>query len=341
MLVEYMSKNLFGSASSPEPVGRADEYAHMTRLAQVAFAREALRKVIDAILPLNDVGTGPAFYCVHSVTGAATEFRHMAQMLGPEQRLYGIQVPTKKRNAEFASSIESISRYYVDRLIAFQPDGPFILGGHSVGAIIALEMAQQLRARGREVGLVVVFDGELFNTGTEIGARNPLYWLKLMRNLPSWIREFLMVEFTFGKFCRTARDKVIASCKTTVAKMFGQGLSSGHAVEGFINLDNCTPDHAAFMKVLYETQFTYVPREYTGRILICVAQTQALAYLRQVAAAWRKIAPAAEIVHVKGTHTSMMRAPRGLPVAELLRRRIAEIESSRQNAAVVPAEAAM
>jgi thioesterase domain-containing protein len=105
-------------------------------------------------------------------------------MLGPKQKFYGIQAPTDKRNAEFVSSIESISQYYVNELVKFQPEGPFLLGGHSTGATIALEMSQQLTARGREVSLLVVFDGELFNTGAEIRFRNPLYWLKLLLNLP-------------------------------------------------------------------------------------------------------------------------------------------------------------
>src|ERR1700677_3918032 len=246
---------------SKAAVGPVDENARINELAHGAFAREVLRKVTDVILPLNDNGTGPAFYCVHSITGAATGFCPMAKMLGPKQRFFGIQTPTNKRNAEFASSIETISRYYVDRLTSFQPEGNFILAGHSVGAVIALEMAQQLRARGREVSLVVVFDGELFNTGAEISFRNPLYWLKLALNVPRWIRDFLMVEFTFKTFCQTVLNKAIAAGRITKAKTSGQGLSSGHAVEGFINLSNCTPGHAEFMKALYETQFAYVPKE--------------------------------------------------------------------------------
>jgi thioesterase domain-containing protein len=306
-------------------VESVDENARMNELAHAAFAREVLRKVTDVILPLNDSGTGPAFYCVHSITGAATNFCPMARMLGPKQRFYGIQTPTKKRNAEFGSSIETISQYYVDCLTSFQREGNFILGGHSVGAIIALEMAQQLRARGREVSLVVVFDGELFNTGTEISSRNPLYWLKLTLNVPRWIRDFLMVEFTFKTFCQTVLNKATAAGRIIIAKIRGQGFSAGHAVEGFINLNNCTPDHAEFMKALYETQFAYVPKEYSGRVLVCVAKTQALTHLRQVEAAWRVAAPASEIVHFKGTHTSMMRTPEGLPIAEHLTRLIAQI----------------
>lgn len=137
-----------------------------------------------------------------------------------------------------------------------------MLGGHSVGAIIAMEMAQQLGALGRVVSFVVVFDGDLFNTGTEISTRNPLYWLQLLLNVPAWVRDILLVDFSFGDLCKTVLKKVIAACRRIAAKMSGAAVSYGHAVEGFINLDNCTKDHAAFMKVLFETQFAYVPKEY-------------------------------------------------------------------------------
>jgi thioesterase domain-containing protein len=303
------------------------QYARMNKLAHIAFGREVLRKVNDIILPLNDSGAGLAFYCVHSITGSATDFRFLARMLGPEQKFFGIQVPTEKRNAEFASSIESLSRYYVDALVQFQTHGPFVLGGHSVGATIALEMAHQLRARGREVALLVVFDGELFNTGTEISTHHPLYWLKLICNVPAWVRDFLLVEFTFRTFCKRIANKATATFKTIAGQLRGSGISTGHAVEGFINLDRCTPAHAAFMKVLFETQFTYVPKQYSGRVLVYVAKTQALTHLRQVKTAWRKVAQASDIIQFKGTHTSLIRAPQGLALAQNLARRIAEIES--------------
>jgi len=77
------------------------------------------------LLPLNDVGCGAAFYCVHAIGGVAADFRHMARMLGPEQRFDGIQAPTEKRNAEFVSSIKSISQHNVDELVKFQPKRPF------------------------------------------------------------------------------------------------------------------------------------------------------------------------------------------------------------------------
>jgi thioesterase domain-containing protein len=304
----------------------------MQQLFQIAFGREVTRKVIDPILPLNDSGVGVPFYCVHSITGAATEFRFLAEMLGPSQTFYGIQTPTGKRNADFPRSIEAVSRCYVDRLIEFQPIGPLLLGGHSVGAVIALEMAQQLRALGREVPLLIVFDGELFNTGADISKLNPLYWLKLALNIPAWIRDFLMVEFTFRSFCRTVMFKCLTLTKSISARFLG--TKSGHAVEGFIDLRRCTPDHAAFMKELFDNQYNYRPKEYPGRVLVCVAKTHALTHLSQVEAPWRKIAPRVEVTKFRATHTSLIRPPNGLAVAEYLTNAFAKVAAIEPNSRV-------
>ena len=147
-------------------------------------------------MPLNDCGQGPAFYCVHSVGGEVMSFRHLSNRLGPEQRFFGIQAPPELRSAEFASSIESMARYYVDELVAFQPEGPYLLGGWSAGSAIALEMAQQMRATGRTVDLLVAIDGAPPGTGAGTSPWSPTYYWKLFCNLPGWVSEDLLVDFS-------------------------------------------------------------------------------------------------------------------------------------------------
>jgi hypothetical protein len=71
---------------SAEPEKTSQCQARMEELINLAFKREVIRKVTNVILPLNDVGCGPAFYCVHAIGGVAADFRHMARMLGPEQK---------------------------------------------------------------------------------------------------------------------------------------------------------------------------------------------------------------------------------------------------------------
>ena len=41
---------------------------------------------------------------------------------------------------------------------AVQPKGPYFIGGHSFGGIVAFEMAQQLHRQGQSVGLLVLLD---------------------------------------------------------------------------------------------------------------------------------------------------------------------------------------
>jgi thioesterase domain-containing protein len=306
--------------SAFEPEETVQSRARMEVLINCAFKREVIRKVTDVILPLNDDGCGPAFYCVHAIGGVATVFQHMARMLGPKQQFYGIQAPTDKRNAEFVSSIKSISQHYVDELVKFQPEGPFFLGGHSVGATIALEMSQQLIARGREVSLLVVFDGGLLNTGAEISFLNPLYWLRLLCYLPRWITYLLVVKYTFQSFCR-----MIANKAEKLSSRHAVESSSRHAVESVVNLSLFTTEHTAFMKGLYDRHLEYVPNRYSGRVLVFVAKFDELMNHGQVKAAWKKIAPSSEIFEVYGTHGSIIEMPHGVPVAERLSEKIKEL----------------
>jgi thioesterase domain-containing protein len=206
--------------------------------------------------------------------------------------------------------------YYANRLNEFQPTGPLILGGHSVGAMIALETAQQLLALGRDVRELVVFDGELFNTGAEISVFNPVYWIRLALNVPSWIRDVLMVKFTFQYFRRTFHGKVVGKMRSAMALLVGQ--RDGDAVEAMVDLRNFTPEHAAFVRTLYQNQFNYIPKPYPGRVTLCVAKTHPLTHLFQVEKPWRAIAPAAQTVKFRGTHTSLVHPPDGLAVAAYL-----------------------
>ncbi|MBR1087606.1 hypothetical protein JQ621_08950 [Bradyrhizobium manausense] len=310
-------------------VATEHEFVRMKRLAEAGFAREALRRVTDVILPLNDDGTGPAFYCVHDVTGVATSFRFFAKMLGLRQRFYGIQTPTKHRNPEFVSSIRSISQHYVDELVEFQPEGSFLLGGYSTGAVIALEMAQQLRARGREVSLLVVFDGELFNTGAAIGSRHPFYWFEPIWSLPRWTTRVVKERYSFQLLRRKAVNKVSAAHRAIMTKLRGEVVRRKLTAENFvsINFNHCSLEHANYIHSLFHTQFDYVPTEYSGRVLVYAAKIQDPARLRHLTAAWRKIAPVSEIVEIRCTHVTMMRPPDGYAVAKHLLGRIAELGS--------------
>jgi len=55
-----------------------------------------------------------------------------------------------------ATSIEAMAEFSVKAIRAIQPDGPYLVGGWCASGLTAYEIAQQLRAQGQEVALLVL-----------------------------------------------------------------------------------------------------------------------------------------------------------------------------------------
>lgn len=70
-----------------------------------------------------------------------------------------------------ARSLEDLAAGYLDGVRRIQPNGPYRLGGYSLGALVALEMAQQLRTAGEEVDALFLLD-PTFRSGTGAQARD-------------------------------------------------------------------------------------------------------------------------------------------------------------------------
>jgi acyl transferase domain-containing protein/NADPH:quinone reductase-like Zn-dependent oxidoreductase/thioesterase domain-containing protein/NADP-dependent 3-hydroxy acid dehydrogenase YdfG/acyl carrier protein len=274
----------------------------------------------SAIVPLNDQGEGPAFYCVHSVGGEVMSFRHLANDLGPDQRFYGIQAPPELRGPEFASSIEAMASYYVDELVRFQPEGPYLLGGWSAGSAIALEMAHQMRAADRPVDLLVAIDGVPPGTGAGTSRWNPAYYWKLFCNVPGWAAEDLLVDFSFGRFARRVGRKLVSLAKRAAANARGDKNRHEHTVAGFMDTSDFSDRQFQFMGALFSALHAYKAKPYPGRVLLFKARTEPLYHLLEVDKRWAKVARHLEVVPVKGTHDSVVREPYVRAVADQLKK---------------------
>jgi oxalate---CoA ligase len=110
------------------------------------------------IVPLRAKGTRPPFFCVHGVSGHVIHMRGLARHLGEEQPFYAIQsVGLDGRRAPL-SRIEDMAAHYIAEMRWCQPRGPYYLGGYSMGAWVAFEMAHQLHAAGERVALLALID---------------------------------------------------------------------------------------------------------------------------------------------------------------------------------------
>jgi thioesterase domain-containing protein len=114
-------------------------------------AQRPTRKTLWAV---QDKGVeAQPFIFVLAGYGDAWVAQGLARALGLHT-VYGVQ-PPREATARTARELAAI---YVEHLRAVQPQGPYCLGGYSAGAVMALEIAIQLRAQGEVVGLVALLD---------------------------------------------------------------------------------------------------------------------------------------------------------------------------------------
>jgi thioesterase domain-containing protein/acyl carrier protein len=105
-------------------------------------------------------GREPPVFCICGVH----VYQELAEELAPGPSLYGVFLPVEQEL--FAGrrgnlSVEAIARRYLAAVRESQPHGPYQLLGFCFGGILAYEMAQQLRAAGEEVSLLVMLDSTL------------------------------------------------------------------------------------------------------------------------------------------------------------------------------------
>ena len=292
------------------------DYWPMTRNTAALFSRTS-RSSGQVILPINDSalssdGRSASFLCVHSVSGVAgTDFLDLARRFDPMVRFYGIQAPlTQMRKLEFGDSIESIAEYYADSVSSFQPEGTIHLGGYCVGAIVALEMAKILRAKGREVGPLFVIDGAPENTGGELSHWRLRYWIELFGNFPGWLAHAdLMRNRSLRSFLSSLSNNAVAIVRGSVGLRRGQKFRGGYAMDGLMDLSIYPPEQRLFINRLFSALFRYVPKPYAGDIVVYEAKIAPLLYAPQIGRTWSKFAPQSQIVRIVGTHIGMMHEP--------------------------------
>jgi thioesterase domain-containing protein len=95
---------------------------------------------------------------VHGVGGNVVGFHELARCMKPDYPFYGLQSQGLDGKQPLLTSVEDMAAHYLVEMRTVQPQGPYHLGGFSMGGLVAFEIARRLRARGEEVGLLVLFD---------------------------------------------------------------------------------------------------------------------------------------------------------------------------------------
>jgi thioesterase domain-containing protein/acyl carrier protein len=151
------------------------------------------------LVKIQPGGSKRPFFCVPGAGGNVIYFYHLARYLGSDQPFYGLQARGLDGEQMPHTKVEDMAAYYIEALQAVQPEGPYLLGGHSFGSYVAFEMALQLLHQGQEVALLAIMD-----TPASFPTTNPAeieqdddarYLTDLGMTIEQWVGKNLSVSY--------------------------------------------------------------------------------------------------------------------------------------------------
>lgn len=234
-------------------------------------------------------GSRPPFFCVHPVQGTVLSYYNLARHMGSNQPFYGLQAEGLQETPPEYRSIETMAAHYIDRIRETRPEGPYSLGGWSVGGVIAFEMAQQLTRRGERVASLALIDSYVPKYSGEV---EPLLEIDAA---VAFLRRLGLDEERVEHFRHLAFD-------AQVAFMLEQ------AQKAAVVPDEITVNHALLARHIGNAMAQYRPMPYQGHTLLLKASESP--HTQEPTNGWAPyVGSQLEARMVPGTHFTMVEEP--------------------------------
>ncbi|AUB35489.1 Non-ribosomal peptide synthetase component F [Nostoc flagelliforme CCNUN1] len=141
------------------PLAMLFQYSTIEQMATI------LRQSMDAfswspLVPIKSSGFKQPFFCIPGVGGNPIYLYNLAHHLDRDRPFYALQSLGLDGESKPQTRVEDIASYYIQAIQSIQPQGPYFLGGHSFGAVVAYEMACQLHKLGYKVALLAILDAD-------------------------------------------------------------------------------------------------------------------------------------------------------------------------------------
>jgi thioesterase domain-containing protein len=235
-----------------------------------------------------------------------------------------MQSPLESQKQVGDRSLEELASIYIKELQAFFPGGPYLLGGASLGGLIALEICQQLHAQGKKPTLLVLFDTAVPGCDQHVAAKDQAlsHWQKLRNQGANYLRQRFVSKTGYWRF-RLHRGAQAAAC--ACYEFLGRSLPAS------LHYYQVEEAHKRALD-------RYIVQPYPGKItLMRAADVEETAGTRRnPTLGWETMAKGGlEIYDVPGGHISMFEEPNVRILAEKLKIILlaSEAEAAKESAA--------
>jgi amino acid adenylation domain-containing protein len=251
-------------------------------------------------------GDGGSMFWIHPALGVLC-YGDLARYLGVNLRTYAFQAQGLEKDEPPLSRIEDMAERYLTQLERVEPRGPVVLGGWSLGGLVAYEMANRLAATGRSVRFVALLDcwapserRSTSKTGDDEG---------------EWLIELLT------QFGLPHDDAAEALSGLPAQEASRKALSIAQGFEPML-ADMSVEEADRLLRVFTShcrAQSLYLPRPFPGRVAVFAAAERLDDQPHQPDLGWARLALAVDCHEVPGNHWSMMREPHVVVLATRLR----------------------
>jgi acyl-coenzyme A synthetase/AMP-(fatty) acid ligase/thioesterase domain-containing protein/acyl carrier protein len=266
------------------------EFAERLRAQATAARRDHTREESDRLVAIRRTGSRAPLFCVAGAGRLGMTYLPLAKRLSEDQPVWALQAGGREQQRFKDWSVRRTARRNVAAVRSVQPHGPYLLAGHSIGGVIAFEMAHQLEAAGEKVALLVSLDSFPPHPAAlpPIRRRSAAEWLATVK-------------------------RVAASCT-------GRALKSALSTPAQPVASRVRPGDDVFIRQSRVVSLLYRGRPYAGRTLVLVAQDEPAkdhfawrgeGWAPYLSGPWR-----AQLV--PGVHSTMLNEPHAAGLATVL-----------------------
>jgi amino acid adenylation domain-containing protein len=246
----------------------------------------------SSLVTIQPHGSKPPLFCFHPIGGNVLEYYPLADYLGQDRPIYGLQCQGLDGKQPLLQTIEEMASLYIKDILTIQPQEPYLLLGYSFGGLLVYEVAQQLDRMGKKVDFLAILDCNVPN-------------IQSVR--PSF---FKSIQIHLSNLSQLGNQEKLQYIKDRVDYRFNNVDYREFLMRSF-------PENAPPSKELIElidTNFqanrSYIARPYAGNLTLFRCQMQVLDYYLCPDLGWGElVAGNLEIYNVASSHYTILREP--------------------------------
>jgi len=266
----------------------------------------------ETLVELQPGDSSQPLFLVHPVGGNVFCYTHLVHHLGPSRAVYAFQAQGLDGESVPHEHIETMASQYLEAMLEVQPEGPYFLGGWSMGGAVAFEMAQQLRIRGQRVDVLALLDSYV-----------PIYDSKddlmVLKNFALDLGVALDRVNLAGNLRALKQDELLA--RLLEHAIAAEIVDSSFGVKQFQNLFRVFKSNSRAFQ-------SYHPRTYHDRVQLFIAGDKPASVAEYQTKGWSELAAEVETHVVPGDHYTILRNPNVEKLAEDLTAYLQEAETS-------------